>query len=150
MNLIAYNNSSLKEISELEKKINIQFPKDYKEFLINFNGGDVEDGYFYVRDLNQFMLMGNFFGINISEGFADINKINSEYGEDIPKKSILIGTDAGNSFILLVCDGENDGVWFYDDADFYPQSSDELNTYFICETFTEFMEMLETSVPPEE
>ena len=45
---------------------------------------------------------------------------------------------------------ENDGIWYYDHSYFFKQSSDELNTYFICETFAEFMQMLENTVLPED
>jgi hypothetical protein len=145
MELLAYKNGNKERILELENKFEINLPQDYKDFLLEYNGANVEKGYIYVKELNEYMLMGNLFGIAIEKGFADINKINDEYGEDIPEKALLIGTDAGNSFILLKCNDGEKGIWFYDDSYFFEQSTDELNTYFICETFTEFLEMLETT-----
>lgn len=143
MKIKAYQNGDLEKVKQLQKKLKIQLPDDYERFLIEFNGGIIDDAYLYVKDLNEYMMMGNFFGIDIEKGFADIIKINDEYDDDIPKKSLLIGSDAGSGFLLLVNDGDNDGIWYYDHTYFFEKSSDDLNTYFICETFTEFMKILE-------
>jgi len=145
MKIKGYNNGSKEEILKLEKKYRLKLPQDYINHLIRYNGGDVDDAYLYVKDLNEYMLMGYFFGINIENGVADTNKINDEYDDDIPKKSLLIGSDEGSGFLLLVCDGENNGIWYYDHTYFFKQSTDELNTYFICETFTEFLQILENT-----
>lgn len=143
MKIKAYQNGDLEKVKHLQKKLKIQLPHDYEKFLIEFNGGIIDDAYLYVKDLDEYMMMGNFFGIDIEKGFADIIKINDEYDDDIPKKSLLIGSDAGSGFFLLVNDGDNDGIWYYDHTYFFEKSSDDLNTYFICETFTEFMKILE-------
>ena len=146
MKIKAYKNGNSEEVLKLEKTFRIKLPEDYRNFLIQSNGGDVTDGYLYVKELDEGMRMGYFFGIDIKEGFADINEINEEYDDDIPKKSLLIGMDEGSGFILLVNDGKNNGIWYYDHTYFFDQSSDDLNTYFICDTFSDFIKMLETTV----
>jgi len=145
MKIKAYRNGSSEEVSKLEKKFKIKLPEDYKNFLIQYNGGNVDDGYLYVKELDEYMLMGYFFGIGIERGFADIIKINEEFNDDIPKKSLLIGTDEGEGFLLLVNDGISNGIWYYDHIYFFEKSTDDLNTYFICETFSDFIKMLETT-----
>ncbi len=145
MEIKAYKNGNSEKVKELQKKLKIKLPEDYEKFLIDYNGGLVENAYIYVKELDEYMMMGNFFGLNIEKKFADIIEINNEYDDDIPKKSILIGSDAGSGFILLVNDGDNDGIWYYDHTYFFEKSSDDLNTYFICETFTEFMQILDTT-----
>ncbi|GIM50349.1 SMI1/KNR4 family protein [Capnocytophaga stomatis] len=151
MKIIGYPNGKKSKISDIEKHFKIKLPQDYKDFLNIYNGGETEeDAFIYVEDLDEYMIMGNFFGIDIDEGFADIYKINEEYNDDIPPNSLLIGSDMGSGLILLIQDGENDGIWYYDHSYFFEQSSDEENTYFICETFTEFLEILENTKLPEE
>jgi hypothetical protein len=59
------------------------------------------------------------------------------------ENSILIGSDEGEGLIMLVCDGENDGIWYYDHSYFFEQSTDDTNTYFICNTFSDFIKQLE-------
>lgn len=150
MKIEAYKNGDIKKVLKLEKDFRVKLPEDYKDFLIQYNGGDVDDAYLYVKDLDEYMLMGYLSGIDVEAEFADIAKFNDEYHEDIPKKSILIGSDEGEGWILLVCDGENNGVWYYDHSYFFDPSTDELNTYFICETFSDFIKMLETTIPAED
>jgi hypothetical protein len=145
MEIKAYKNGNSEEVLKLEKNFRIKLPADYREFLIQYNGGDVTDGHLYVKELDEDMPMGYFFCIGIKEGFTDIIEINEEYDDDIPKKSLLIGTDAGSGFILLVNDGKNDGIWYYDHTCFFNQSTDDLNTYFICDTFSDFIKMLKTT-----
>jgi len=36
-------------------------------------------------------------------------------------------------------------VWYYDHTYFFDKSTDDLNTYFICETFSDFLKMVETT-----
>jgi hypothetical protein len=142
MKIKSFGKGSKQNINKIEKEFSVKLPNDYKEFLIENNGADIETGLFYVKDIGQTIPMGYFYGVDIVEGYADIIEINKEYRDDILENSILIGTDEGEGWILLICDGENDGIWYYDHSYFFEQSTDDLNTYFICETFSEFMETL--------
>lgn len=105
---------------------------------------------FFVEDLGEFILMDTLYGVKTKSRSQDIIFKNREYIDDIPSESILIGRDLGGGWLLLIHDKENDGIWYYDHSYFFKQSSDELNTYFICETFAEFMQMLENTVLPED
>ena len=134
----------------IENEFNISLPKDYKEFLAKNNGAIVHDGYFFVEDLGEFILMDTLYGVKTKSRSQDIIFKNREYIDDIPSESILIGRDLGGGWLLLIHDKENDGIWYYDHSYFFKQSSDELNTYFICETVAEFMQMLENTVMPED
>ena len=140
-----YTQGNISNIDKIEKILNIKLPKDYKDFLIENNGADVEDGLFYVKEIDQTIPMGFFYGVDIAEGYSDIIEINKEYADDILKNSILIGSDEGEGWILLICDGKNDGIWYYDHSYFFEQSTDDSNTYFICDTFSNFIKLLETT-----
>lgn len=150
MKVSAYNNGNKERILDLGKNYEIELPEDYKQFLIEYNGATIDDAFLYVKDLDEYMSMEVLFGIGVNKNFSDILKINDEYRDDIPGNSLLIGCDAGSGFLLLVCDDEDSGIWYYDHTYFFNKSSDELNTYFICETFTEFMQMLENTTLPKE
>jgi hypothetical protein len=141
----SFGKGNIENVKKIEEDFKINLPKDYINFLVNNNGIAIDDAYFYVKDLDQKVLMGVLYGVNMEFEALDIIYENKEYKEDIPENSLLIGSDPGGSWILLICDGENDGIWYYDHSYFFEQSTDELNTYFICETFTEFLEMLETT-----
>lgn len=150
MKIISYGDGSIHDIKKLEESFNIKLPEDYKNFLIKYNGADIVDEIFYVKDIEQKILMGGFYGVESDKKKIGLINQNKEYGDDIPDNSLLIGSDPGSGWILLVNDGENNGIWYYDHSYFFSKLSDELNTYFICETFTDFLKMLETTTPPTE
>ncbi|MCV9934089.1 SMI1/KNR4 family protein [Flavobacterium sp. LS1R47] len=145
MKINSYGIGNIENIKKIEEEFGINLPEDYKIFLINNNGGEVDDAYFYVNDISQKIMMGLFYGVDLEKNAANIIKINKEYEDDILDNSLLIGGDAGGGWILLVFDGESDGIWYYDHSYFFEESTDELNTYFICDTFTEFLEMLKNT-----
>ena len=45
-------------------------------------------------------------------------------------------------FIVMICVGENAGVYYYDDSYYFEESNDEGNVYWIAENFEEFWKML--------
>lgn len=133
----------------LQSQLNFKLPTDYLDFLSINNGARVIDGFFYVEDLKEFILMDIFYGVTTSKSI-NLQAVNDEFGDDIPPKSLLIGEDPGGAFILLVNNEGSDnniqdGIYFYDHAYFFYSSTDENNTYLICKTFTEFIRLLEST-----
>jgi hypothetical protein len=147
MKINSYGIGNIENIKKIVEEFGINLPQDYKDFLLLHNGADIAEGIFYVKDLKEKILMGGFFGVKLDSDPNSVDLIyqNREYGDDIPENSLIIGSDPGSGWILLIFDGENDGIWYYDHSCFFEQSTDELNTYFICETFTEFLEMLKNT-----
>lgn len=143
MEINDYGKNNSTAVEELEKHLNITLPADYKEFLNSHNGAKIVAGYFHVRELNQEISMDIFYGIDLEKRTLNLDFWHKEYGDEIPQNSLLIGSDPGGGFILLVNDGENSGVFYYDHSYFFDQSSDENNTYFISKNFTLFLDMLE-------
>ncbi|MDR1935280.1 MAG: SMI1/KNR4 family protein [Candidatus Accumulibacter sp.] len=143
MKIKNYGKGNIENINKIEKEFGIKLPNDYKEYLLNNNGVMIGEACFYLKELKQYILMGVFYGIGTENNTIDIIKINKEFEDDIMENTLLIGEDDGGGMILLIFDGSNDGIWYYDHSYFFKQSTDELNTYYICETFTEFMEILE-------
>jgi hypothetical protein len=145
MNIRSFGQGNVENIKKIERELQVVLPEDYKNFLIKYNGAVIDEAYIYVDDLQQKMRMGLFYGVDV-DSYADILKINKEFSDDILENSLLIGTDDGEGWILLICDGENDGIWYYDHSYFFKQSTDDLNTYFVCDTFLDFIKLLETTI----
>lgn len=51
------------DIQEFEQQIGFVLPADYRKFLLENNGGEVKDQTFFVRHLDQEVLMDVFYGI---------------------------------------------------------------------------------------
>ncbi|GAA3758392.1 SMI1/KNR4 family protein [Flavobacterium ginsengiterrae] len=133
-------------IQIIESKFSISLPNDYKNFIQTNDGARIIDGYFWIEELNQKALMGIFYGVSVTRSINIID-INTEYFEDIPQNSILIGRDAGGAFILLLNDNINNGIYFYDHSYFFEESSDSKNTYLIAKSFDDFIKILEQTQP---
>jgi len=109
MNIKSFGQGCVEHIEKIEKELKVILPEDYKNFLLKYNGAVIKDAYIYVKDLQQKMIMGCFYGVDL-KNYADILETNKEFSDDILDNFLLIGTDVGEGWILLICDGENDGI----------------------------------------
>lgn len=132
-------------IDEIEELFHVVLPNDYKKFLLKYNGGAVtinEVNELYLDDVNESVNIDVLYGIHTGSKASDIEYWTSEYAEDLFEKTIIIGDSIQQGFIVLVCDGSNNGIYYYDDSYYFDSSDDESNTYFIAETFDEFWKSL--------
>ncbi|MDO6819048.1 SMI1/KNR4 family protein [Zobellia sp. 1_MG-2023] len=152
MKINKFKNGDIQNIIKVESTFNIKLPSDYKLFLKDNNGAAIHDAYFFVKDLKQKIMMGVFYGIDLGKENESIDILyqNKEFEDDILTNSLLIGSDPGGAWLLLIFDGENDGVWYYDHSNFFDESTDDLNTYYVAESFSDFIKMLEITPPPHE
>jgi hypothetical protein len=131
-------------ISNFEKEIGFPLPEDYRSFLKKTNGGKVNKQVFFVEDLEQDILLDALFGINTSRSRAlELRHWINEFKEDLQEKTLIIGTDPGGRFITYITAGEDKGVYYWDHNYFFEESSDEEgNTYFVSESFNDFVNSL--------
>jgi hypothetical protein len=134
-------NGKKNDVITFENRLNHFLPNDYKDFLSKYDGVRFYNCEFYIKDIDQRILMDVLYGVN-GEKKYNICKKNERFLDELPNKSLAIGEDPGGTPILLVNDGENNGIYFFDSDCFFKQSSDEKNTYLIADTFTDFFNML--------
>ncbi|MGT2866995.1 SMI1/KNR4 family protein [Streptococcus fryi] len=141
-----FGHAKIEDIHELEKGFNIVLPKDYKQFLLDFNGGETID-----YELNKISIphsdgeinLDLLFGVRPDEQGTDIGKWTEEYIDDILEHSLIIGDTVQHGFIIIwISRDENEGVYYYDDTYALASSSDGGNTYYLAPTFTEFLALL--------
>ena len=141
---LSKNRATFKEI---EGNFSFTFPEDYKSFLTKYNGVNMEDYYVKVKDLDEEVLINNLFSTD-----TELNRSltlmfwNHEDKEDIPEHSLLIGDFQDGAFLLLIPDGEYKGIYYYDHAYSFEQSDDDCNTYFLAETFSDFLDCIKQNV----
>ena len=137
-------------ILAFEQQIGFSIPDDYRRFLLEYNGAGVDNNQvFFVKDLDQDVMLDKLFGItnprarSLTPGYWL-----KEYGDEIPEKTLLFGCDPGGRFLMYVTEGEQKGVYYWDDTHFYPQSREEDgDTYFIADSFAEFYDSLMDYTP---
>ncbi|MFI5406508.1 MAG: SMI1/KNR4 family protein [Nitrososphaerales archaeon] len=77
--------TDIKTINRVEKDLNINFPEDYKDFLLITNGYDGTLGQSYVRFIKV----------------EEISKFTDMYGGDFFPWVIYLGSDGGNEMFVL-------------------------------------------------
>lgn len=132
-------------IQKIENLFHVVLPEDYTKFLLDFNGGvilNTEPGEVYLKDIAQFINIDVLYGIDTGKSECDIEYWTDKYFDDLLENTIIIGDSLQHGFIVMICVGENAGVYYYDESYYFEESNDEGNVYWIAENFEEFWKML--------
>ena len=132
-------------IQKIENLFHVVLPEDYTKFLLDFNGGvilNTEPGEVYLKDIAQFINIDVLYGIDTGKSECDIEYWTDKYFDELLENTIIIGDSLQHGFIVMICAGENEGVYYYDDSYYFEESNDEGNVYWIAENFEEFWKML--------
>ena len=150
MNITPWGENDKVTVSAFEQQIGFALPEDYRQFLINNNGGRVNDQMFFVKGLGQAVLMHVLYGLtNTQSRGLTLGYWLAEHDDDIGEKELVIGHAPGGHQLLLVIGGDDKGVYYWDHNNFFPQSADGGgNTYFVANTFAEFINSLRDYSPP--
>lgn len=138
-------------VSEKEKKWRLRFPEDYKQFLMNYNGGIPQEKTFFCE--NREYAITRFLCIikNIKEtnlGWYDIGVVESQIGERLTNNEDLIGIEvlpiaelfAGDYLCLDFREDKNMPrvcIWSHEESREY-----EPMIYCVADSFTEFLTKL--------
>ena len=150
MNKIKISNSSKpitkKDIEDLESKYGFIFPNDYKNFLINNNGGEPSHMFYTTRNGKIHSILKRFFPIDIKDDFSLQSEIEGITLEGyLPKELIPIGIMPDDtSRLLMGISGENYGKifdWSWGAEEDGCEPSYEF-IEIIADSFTEFLNML--------
>lgn len=148
MRLTKFGSVDIARIAKLEQDYGLNLPVVYKEFLQKYNGGIVDKVYknpIYVADLDIYLEMEIFYGVDLDTECFDIDYWMGQYRTELPEKSIIIGDDISKGFLVLVCDGENKGLYYWDDEWNYSQSEENGNAYCITQDLSLLKEILSIS-----
>jgi hypothetical protein len=126
-----------KRLIQTEKLIGIEFPNDYRSFLLKHNGGRPSPAIFQIQEVGEEAMVDILYGIGTPQ---DICFWLSEFGSELPTGFVPIGQDPGGNVILMnATAGEDSGIYYWDAVFHFPSSSAERNTYLIASTFTDFL-----------
>lgn len=130
-------------IEEFENNIKMKLPKDYKEFLLNTNGGQfVEEVYgFWVEELKQNIGIDVLFGFNHARSLC-LNNWYDEYSEDLLENTIIIGNSINSGLILLIWQDDWKGIFLWDHCLELEQSTEDDCLYRIADRFDLFFNSL--------
>ena len=145
MAIKSFGQACVKDIDTFESFNGFRLPDDYVAFLLKYNGGIVEPykNSIYIKDLKEEVNIDVLFGMNTTEPELSVELWLNDYKKDMPQNSLIIGDSYQHGFIVLLCTGEDIGVYYWDHAYVFPCSTDETNTYFITDTFSNFIKNIE-------
>ncbi|MFB9246324.1 SMI1/KNR4 family protein [Massilia antarctica] len=126
---------SEENVVDFEREIQFCVPEDYKKFLVDTNGGVLQNAMISPRRPGQ-LLIDCLFGLCEQSEF-DLRFWLNEFTGDLPEKSLIIGSDAGGGFLLLCTEEDSAGIYYYDHSYLFSTSADEENTYLIYPSFAE-------------
>jgi len=134
-------------VARLEQELGFSLPADYRDFLLDNNGGRVDDELFFVEGLGQQVTMDVFYGATHPNPALTVSYWLQEYGDELQERTLVIGTDPGGGMLTYITTGEDQGIYYWDHAHFFAQSTEEDgNTYFVANSFAEFCAMLKPFV----
>jgi len=132
------------DIDELEQKLGVTLPPDYRAFLLRTNGGrPVPEDAFGDEDTGSMMNM--FYAVKHERISFTIAQEKRAFRSRIPEDLLPIGDDAGGSQICIGIGPDNYGkVYFwrmYDEEDLDEgEKPDYRNVHLVSETFSEFLD----------
>ncbi|MEJ9231824.1 SMI1/KNR4 family protein [Peribacillus butanolivorans] len=144
VNITGYGKGSQEAVNNFEKYVGFEIPADYKQFLLEYNGGTttVQNCKFYVDALDTLVCLNVLYGLDLEEKELDLQKWHEENKKDLHKNCIIIGNDTYAGKILLIYNEEEKGVYFWDQGWYSDPSSQDENIYKVAESFKSFIEGL--------
>jgi hypothetical protein len=142
--IYAARNANEDDIRSLEQKVGYSLPDDYRQFLLQYNGGvpKPECFEFITSSGEEDSLVRVFYSLNGNDPYYDLLSTVFETEGDIPESCLPIGEDPFGNLILLELSGNYRGqVYFWDHES---ERGDDLraNIFLIANSFTEFTQKL--------
>lgn len=109
-----FNQVSIERIALFEQAIGYKLPDEYKEFIIQYNGGRPERRVFDIPRLRDIDELNYFYGIDAVELY-DLYKIYTIYKERIPAGLLPIADDPFDNQVCISLIGVSRGnIYFWD------------------------------------
>ena len=139
---------NISQIEDFEKNIGKKLPDDFKEFMLENNGGCPEEELFTqnFNMINPETSEEITQSIDIAE-FMSLNDIEFEYDEiidtgDIPQGYLPFGYTSFDNLFLICLNQDNYGAIYYVNHDFFDDSTGRFVISKICNSFSDFIESL--------
>jgi len=129
------------ELSDFEKENSIELPKDYRDFLLEVNGGKPTPN----ENRNPPTVVTYILGMHNGEYYASLYKHIDMFKNRLPVSTFPIATDAfGNLFIMSVHSESYGHVYFWghEGESEYQDGHYVDNCSFVAYSFSEFINNL--------
>lgn len=131
-------------IAEVESCLEIIFPTDYKQFLLQHNGGYPEPGTFTIGHGPEESQISYFFSIQEDETSNLLEMIKLTKGQ-IPRNMLPVAYDDVGNLILLGVSGDQTGqvyFWDHEQENGNDRNNGKASLSFLADSFKSFLESL--------
>lgn len=144
--LSGFGGTSSSKVDTLSEKLKVDLPEDYRQFLVEHNGGKPTARYLTFSSSEILMddselVVGVLFGIDVDKPDS-LYFWHNEHGDELPESSIIIGREDNEGFLVLINTEDDNGIYFWDNTHALDCSSHALNVYKISDSFTDFIDSL--------
>jgi hypothetical protein len=128
-------------LEAFQRKNNLDLPSDYKEYLLENNGGSANDKLicFNAEKITEPVALGVLFGLSNVKNSLSLETWMNEYRDELLENMLIIGHATGSGLILLVNQEDWKGVYFWDNCLDYENSTEDECMYFVAKSFKEFI-----------
>lgn len=131
------------ELDEVSSAIGLDFPADYKNFLLKYNGGSPDPDAITIKEHEEEVgTVQLFFGIDREIESSCLKWVYDELRDRIPDSYLPIAcSDTGDIFCLVLSKNQYSSVVFWDATNEKDKNSLD-NIYEIADSFSRFLELL--------
>ena len=121
-----FDGEIIDKVAEFEQIVKMDLPKDYKDFLLDTNGGQFVDEVhtFWVEELKDNIGIDVLFGFDRERSLC-LNSWYNEYEEELPENTVIIGNSINAGLIILIWQEDWQGVFLWDHCLNLEQSTEE-------------------------
>jgi SMI1 / KNR4 family (SUKH-1) len=116
------------QVQSFESELGYKLPEDFRDFLLNFNGGVVVvDHDIYSPALSCDLGVNSFLPLTEASPFLGIREardiqVKNKFG---PREALMIANDGGTGFFYMILDGEERGAVYFSWKDDVPDREGE-------------------------
>jgi len=142
---------SVEILNTYENKIHVDFPEEYRKFMLENNGGKTElheinfinkDLYDFLPESRQSSSVRYFLALGDNlEYWMSLEKNYDTFKDRIPTSLFPIGVDDGGSQFCIGITGENKNKIFFWDNEFETEEPSFYNVTKLTNSFDEFLKM---------
>jgi SMI1-KNR4 cell-wall len=135
------------EIGQVESRLSIHLPQDYKNFLLSHNGGRTEPWMMFNIQGNEsdsHAIAGFFFGIG-GDGNIDLEANRRVYSDRVPENILPIASDPGGNLLCISVSGEDEGklyFWTHEEECEEGETPSYENLYPVADNFENLLQSL--------
>lgn len=127
------------KLQQYENSIQMNLPEDYRQFLIETNGGIFknEEYSFWVEEIQEFIPIDVLFGFHQMRSLC-LNTWYQEYEYELLENTTIIGDTSCYGLILLIWQKDWKGIYLWDHCLELENSTEEYCIYKIADNFESF------------